>query len=107
VLLLSGLLSFSLLLNLRLWWAHDAARARGDEVSSSVRHAGTGRWRPESITSTLGGVVAAEDLVIVAGHAIWKGCVPEQRLDDGDWLLEEYQKGARSITAFFSHIVRG
>ncbi|KAG8920527.1 hypothetical protein FRC02_000847 [Tulasnella sp. 418] len=46
-------------------------------------------------------------LVMVAGHAVWKGCDPANRLDEGDWLLEERQKGGGNVEAFFSHIKRG
>ncbi|KAF8513958.1 hypothetical protein JB92DRAFT_178594 [Gautieria morchelliformis] len=104
VLILLGVLVLSLLLNLRLWSSIDDARAspitNGPPKAPYLRH-------PDSILSTISGRVSAKNLVVVAGHAIWKGCLPEQRLDDNDWVLEDFQKGTRSITAFFSHIVRG
>lgn len=46
-------------------------------------------------------------LIVVPGHAIWKGSRPELRMDDNEWVLEPYQKGKGRVRAFFSHIVRG
>lgn len=46
-------------------------------------------------------------LIIVPGHAIWKGGDPRLRLDNDQWLLEPYQKSGRRVAAFFAHIERG
>ncbi|KAF8070357.1 hypothetical protein FPV67DRAFT_1014568 [Lyophyllum atratum] len=46
-------------------------------------------------------------LIIVPGHAIWKGTNPESRLREDQWVLEPYQKGGGRISAFFAHILRG
>jgi hypothetical protein len=46
-------------------------------------------------------------LIIVPGHAIWKGGDPHLRLDDDQWILEPYQKSAGSVASFFAHIQRG
>jgi hypothetical protein len=103
VLILLASLALSLLLNLRLWVATSIASA----PIASVSHDADIQRHPDSILSTISGRVYAKNLIVVAGHAIWKGCLPERRLDDSDWILEEYQKGTRSITAFFGHIVKG
>lgn len=103
VLILLATLAFSLLLNLRLWFHTSVASV----PSTSVALEAGDQRHPDSILSTISGRVYAKNLIVVAGHAIWRGCLPERRLDDSDWILEEYQKGTRSITAFFSHIVKG
>ncbi|KAG6857773.1 hypothetical protein H0H87_004189 [Tephrocybe sp. NHM501043] len=46
-------------------------------------------------------------LIIVPGHAIWKGTDPELRLREDQWVLEPYQMGGGRISAFFAHILRG
>ncbi|GLB37315.1 hypothetical protein LshimejAT787_0403660 [Lyophyllum shimeji] len=46
-------------------------------------------------------------LVIVPGHAIWKGTDPELRLREDQWVLEDYQNGGGRVAAFFAHILRG
>lgn len=34
-----------------------------------------------------------DHLIIVPGHAIWKGVDAQKRTHDTEWILEEYQKG--------------
>lgn len=46
-------------------------------------------------------------LIIVPGHAIWKGTNPELRLHEDQWVLEPYQMGGGRVSAFFAHILRG
>jgi hypothetical protein len=46
-------------------------------------------------------------LIVVPGHAIWKGGDPQLRLDDNQWVLEPYQKSRGRVAAFFAHIQRG
>jgi hypothetical protein len=46
-------------------------------------------------------------LVIVPGHAIWRGTRPELRMADDQWALAPFQKGKDRVRAFFSHIIRG
>ncbi|KAG5351867.1 hypothetical protein C0989_004690 [Termitomyces sp. Mn162] len=46
-------------------------------------------------------------LIIVPGHAIWKGINPELRLHEDQWVLEPYQMGSGRVSAFFAHILRG
>ncbi|KZT24184.1 hypothetical protein NEOLEDRAFT_1067761 [Neolentinus lepideus HHB14362 ss-1] len=46
-------------------------------------------------------------LVIVPGHAIWKGGDPTRILNEEDWILESYQKGGGRVNAFYQHIKGG
>lgn len=46
-------------------------------------------------------------LIIVPGHAIWKGMDPEFRLREDQWILEPYQQGGGRVAAFFAHILQG
>ena len=48
-----------------------------------------------------------EHLIIVPGHAVWKGGDPRSRLDDDQWILEPYQKSGGRVATFFAHIQRG
>ncbi|OBZ67023.1 Uncharacterized protein C57A10.07 [Grifola frondosa] len=50
---------------------------------------------------------AIDHLIIVPGHAIWKGSSIAQRLDDDEWILEPYQRGGARVAAFFKHILAG
>lgn len=61
---------------------------------------------PSSILSTLSRDRHAHlgHLIIVPGHAIWKGTDAERRLEDDEWILEPYQRGGQRVAAFFSHI---
>lgn len=45
-------------------------------------------------------------LVIVAGHAIWKGKESASVDEDSNWFLEDYQRGG-SVNTFVEHIMRG
>ncbi|KAF9467337.1 hypothetical protein BDZ94DRAFT_1249113 [Collybia nuda] len=45
-------------------------------------------------------------LIIVPGHAIWKGTDPQLRLREDQWILEPYQRGGGRVATFFAHILR-
>ncbi len=65
---------------------------------------------PEAILSTIERsktLSSINHLVIVPGHAIWKGTHPERGLDEDNWILEPYQRGGGRVAAFYGHIVRG
>ncbi|KAJ9103338.1 hypothetical protein QFC19_004436 [Naganishia cerealis] len=64
---------------------------------------------PISIESTIERQEALKELnhlVMVAGHAIWKGTDASKREDDVDWVLQPIQKGG-SVKTFYKHIDRG
>ena len=48
-----------------------------------------------------------DHLIIVPGHAIWKGFDPEKRTQDSEWMLEPYQKGTGKTQVFWEHIAAG
>ena len=48
-----------------------------------------------------------DHLIVVPGHAIWKGADPEKRTQDSEWTLEPYQKGSGRTRVFWEHIVTG
>ena len=48
-----------------------------------------------------------DHLIIVPGHAIWKGIDPNKRTQDSEWILEPYQKGAGKTQVFWQHIATG
>lgn len=43
---------------------------------------------------------------MVPGHAIWTGQDPGLVTNDGEWILEEYQKRG-SVKTFVKHIDKG
>lgn len=46
-------------------------------------------------------------LIVVPGHAIWKGSKPEEVLDEDMWTLEDYQRDGGRVSAFVDHIRQG
>jgi len=48
-----------------------------------------------------------DHLIIIPGHAIWKGIDPEKRTQDSEWILEPYQKGTGKTQVFWEHIAAG
>ncbi|KAI0373506.1 hypothetical protein BV20DRAFT_989291 [Pilatotrama ljubarskyi] len=62
---------------------------------------------PRAIWDTIAREAALEEiyhLIMVPGHAIWKGTTVEARFDEDQWVLEPYQRGGGRIAAFFKHI---
>lgn len=67
---------------------------------------------PHAIWSTItrdSKLSSLEHLVIVPGHAIWKGSRQEDTFVEDEWLMESFQQGdkAARITAYHEHISRG
>ncbi|KAG8710868.1 hypothetical protein FRC08_016611 [Ceratobasidium sp. 394] len=46
-------------------------------------------------------------LIIVAGHAIWKGGLPADYAKDSAWVLDTVQAGRGNPDAFYAHIAKG
>jgi hypothetical protein len=46
-------------------------------------------------------------LIVVAGHAIWKGGSPTEHEKDSDWVLDVAQAGHGNPKAFYAHIAKG
>ncbi|EJD37504.1 hypothetical protein AURDEDRAFT_116756 [Auricularia subglabra TFB-10046 SS5] len=94
----------SLLLNAQLWLAsQDADIARAANAGAVV-----GGYPPLSILSTLNPRLRNLDhLIVVAGHAIWHGCSPEERMHEDDWILEPIQREQKLLSTFFKHISKG
>lgn len=85
--LLATFAAFSFLLNLAFYFSTDSSRG------------------PDSILATIDeNARHLNHLVIVPGHAIWKGTNADLRLEEDQWILEAYQKGKGRIAAFFKHI---
>lgn len=78
--------------------------------SNSVVYSTPQAISPHSILATLERdkiFHALDHLVIVPGHAVWKGSHPERGLEEDNWILEPYQKGGGRVEAFYNHIQRG
>ena len=48
-----------------------------------------------------------DHLIIVPGHAIWKGFDPDKRTQDSEWILEPYQRGSGKTRLFWESISTG
>jgi hypothetical protein len=48
-----------------------------------------------------------DHLIVVAGHAIWKGGAPAEYKKDSEWVLDVAQAGRGNPDAFYAHIVKG
>ncbi|KAI8975848.1 hypothetical protein BD414DRAFT_467549 [Trametes punicea] len=62
---------------------------------------------PRAIWDTISRGSVLEDidhLIMVPGHAIWKGTSLEARFDEDQWVFEPYQRGGGRIAAFIKHI---
>ena len=65
---------------------------------------------PQSILATIERdrvLHSLDHLVIVPGHAVWKGTHPERALEEDNWILEPYQRGGGRVDAFYNHIMQG
>ena len=65
---------------------------------------------PRGIWATLERDRALEEidhLIMVPGHAIWTGRSVRERMDEGAWVLEPYQRGGGRVAAFLRHIAGG
>ena len=103
-LFLLGLAALSLLVNLSYYLSSAFAPA--------LYHDGVyqGHATPRSILDTVDrdpALRVLDHLIMVPGHAIWKGTDPSRILDEDDWLLESYQRGGGRVEAFYNHIARG
>lgn len=107
VILLVSLLSFSLFLNLRQWLTYSTSRGSQFPVTSEYIDSSLVEKNSDSHLISQNEPINAKRLIIVAGHAIWKGCLPERRLDHEDWVLEPYQRGTASVGTFVTHITTG
>ncbi|KAI0708187.1 hypothetical protein C8T65DRAFT_650315 [Cerioporus squamosus] len=100
-LLLAGFAAASFLLNL-VWYLGGP--------DDHAYHPGGPYSAPKGIWQTLARYHTLEDiehLIVVPGHAIWKGTDLEARLDEDQWVLEPYQRGGGRVSAFFRHIAAG
>lgn len=100
LLLLAGFATLSFLFNLGFYFS--PSRRTLSSVISYVRPYGI--WSTLERDETLAGL---NHLVIVPGHAIWKGLDAERRFEDDEWVLEEYQRGGGRVSAFVQHITQG
>ena len=50
---------------------------------------------------------ALDHLIVVPGHAIWRGADPKKRTEDSEWILKPYQKGTGKTQVFWEHIAAG
>ena len=101
-LLLAGFAALSFLLNVWHYFTDPSAYNGHEEAGTYAA--------PRSIWETLQRDKSLEEidhLIMVPGHAIWKGTSVEERLDEEQWVLEPYQRGGGRVAAFFGHIVGG
>lgn len=107
LLLLASVAALSFLLNVVFYLSSggDHGRSLKKPPPKTSPHA-----KPSSILSTIQrdpALSSLSHLIIVPGHAIWKGTDPARRLDEDDWVLEPYQHGGGRVDAFYDHIATG
>ena len=108
--LILSALGFSVILNLRHW--SEASGRLGLSTSLDPNGRFSSSRNPTSIGSIENTIERTEEmaglthLVMVAGHAIWKGSDPNARANDSDWVLTPIQRGG-SVRTFFKHIEAG
>ncbi|KAI6044665.1 hypothetical protein EDC04DRAFT_3055900 [Pisolithus marmoratus] len=100
VLLLAAFASLSLLHILSFIFSSTSAAFSDTYVEHS----------PPSILATIernATLKGLDHLIIVPGHAIWMGSIPEHVLNEEYWTLEDYQKGGGQAQALTDHIKYG
>ncbi|KAI0033458.1 hypothetical protein K488DRAFT_14497, partial [Vararia minispora EC-137] len=98
VLILAGTALISILLNVFHWSASTSGAAIDFESSYGL---------PPSIAATFARPAharALDHLVLVPGHGVWLGSREEDVLDEGQWLLAEYQRNRGRPATLLSHI---
>ncbi|CAE6459224.1 unnamed protein product [Rhizoctonia solani] len=86
----------------------------GLSLLSNLRHAYLSRGYTtrtfQSITDTVSynhSEPELDHLIMVAGHAIWKGGDPASYEQDSEWVLDVAQAGRGNPKAFYAHIAKG
>lgn len=106
--LIVSLLGFSVIVNLRYYSSdrlripHSLARTQSFGSTSKT----TSIASIENTIERTEEMRGLDHLVMVAGHAIWKGSDPENRANDSEWVLTPVQKGG-SVKTFYKHIEAG
>ncbi|KAI9068313.1 hypothetical protein FKP32DRAFT_1587715 [Trametes sanguinea] len=101
LLLLAAFAALSFLVNLA-WYFSSASGEKGAyEWAYSPPRALWDTVARESILAEI------DHLIMVPGHAIWKGTSLEARFDEEQWVLEPYQRGGGRVAAFIQHIIAG
>ncbi|KAI0766845.1 hypothetical protein BD413DRAFT_141300 [Trametes elegans] len=95
-LLLAAFAAVSFLVNLAWYFS-----PQGDAYDGPYAHP-RGIWATIERDRALEGV---DHLIVVPGHAIWKGSTLEARFDEDQWVLEPYQRSGGRVAAFFKHIL--
>ncbi|KZT38292.1 hypothetical protein SISSUDRAFT_1062125 [Sistotremastrum suecicum HHB10207 ss-3] len=117
--ILGSIAALSLLLNLRFWllspsdgsddsigYFSSASRSRERDYAMAMRGTRAKDFLKVGVERSEE-MVGVRHLIVVTGHAVWHGCEASDNAKDEEWILEEYQKGTKSIKVFFEHIRRG
>lgn len=105
-LLLATCAGLSLLVNLSYYLSSSSRSPLASYYDGDIESHAT----PRSILDTVerdAALHGLDHLVVVPGHAIWRGTDPLRVLNEDDWLLESYQKGGGRVEAFYNHVARG
>lgn len=105
ILLLLGIASLSVLLNFRflVFGAGRNVKLPPGFGSWTSFHGVTPNMLVQNLPSPPAGSEKLTHLVLVPGHAIWAGCKFEERENDENWVLEDYQRGG-SVKTYWKHI---
>ena len=61
---------------------------------------------PSSDQGAVRSLASLDHLIVVPGHAIWKGRTAEEAYGNENWILEQVQMGG-SVNTFIRHIIKG
>lgn len=99
VLIFSLILGISLISNLRYLFLLSRVKSTQGFVDT-----------PQLIADTISynySLSHLDHLIIVAGHAIWKGGAPANHKEDSEWVLDVAQTSRGNPEAFYAHIAKG
>ncbi|KAM5533031.1 hypothetical protein V8D89_013299 [Ganoderma adspersum] len=102
--LLAAFAALSFLLNVFHYFTDPSGSSSHDGGIHILTAAPRGIWETLQRDRTLREI---DHLIMVPGHAIWTGRSVDERMDEGAWVLESYQRGGGRIAAFFRHIAGG
>lgn len=105
VTIITSSLCLSLLVNFKLW-SSGRVRSGDGEISLFSSAPGSKIASIEQTIDRTDDLTRLTHLVLVAGHAIWKGGQADRRDDDDNWVLTPIQKGG-SVKTFYKHIEAG
>lgn len=106
LIIISSIASLSLLLNL-VHHLDNSPSSTDYSGSDTLRYRLFDEHDDSQIVIRESWTESLDHLIVVPGHAIWKGVDPEMRTQDSEWILKPYQRGTGKTEVFWEHISVG